>query len=124
MNAKQELLDIVNKNKLTIEFITIEYKTGNFDEDYEEIIEEYSGPYTQELIDKLDFEYNNSYGRQYLFGKVYGTINGLPAWLTREEYDGKECWKLNTIPKYYGLTATIKGEYLVLYRHIFDPSLI
>ena len=41
------------------------------------------------FIEDLDFEYNNSYGTQHLFGKIWFTDG---SWSDRYEYDGSECW--------------------------------
>ena len=52
-----------------------------------------------EDIDKalapLDKEYDNGYGRQYLFGTVWFT-KGI--WATRFEYDGSEEWDIHVCP--------------------------
>lgn len=48
------------------------------------------------FLDQLDFEYDNGYGSQELFGIVWlkdGT------WLDRWEYDGSESWKYNIVPE-------------------------
>ena len=44
----------------------------------------------------LDFQYNNGYGGQELFGTIWledGT------WLSRGEYDGSEWWEHNVLPQ-------------------------
>lgn len=48
------------------------------------------------FMDALDFEYDNGYGTQELHGLVW-LSNG--TWLSRYEYDGSECWVLNSLPK-------------------------
>lgn len=48
------------------------------------------------FLDSLDFEYDDDYGTQELFGYVWlkdGT------WLSRGEYDGSEWWKWNVCPE-------------------------
>jgi hypothetical protein len=41
------------------------------------------------FIQDLDFEYDNGYGTQHLFGKIWFTDG---SWSDRYEYDGSECW--------------------------------
>lgn len=42
------------------------------------------------FIDSLDFDYDNGYGMQELYGTVWLSDG---SWLTRCEYDGSEWWK-------------------------------
>lgn len=44
----------------------------------------------------LNFNYDNSYGRQELFGLVWLTDG---TWLERYEYDGGENWVLKQVPR-------------------------
>lgn len=41
------------------------------------------------FIEDLDVEYDNGYGTQHLFGKIW-FVDG--SWSDRHEYDGSECW--------------------------------
>ena len=68
MNAKNELVD-----KL-LEIFGIDYCT------IRDVIN---------FINNLDFEYNNGFGSQELFGTVWFNDN---TWLERKEYDGSEWW--------------------------------
>ena len=47
------------------------------------------------FLDGLDFEYDDGYGQQELFGIVW-LVDG--SWLSREEYDGSEWWQHNSLP--------------------------
>jgi len=47
------------------------------------------------FLNNLDFEYDDGYGTQELFGTIWLTDE---SWLTREEYDGSEWWKHNKRP--------------------------
>lgn len=99
MNAKQELLDIVTTNNLTILKIDVQCANTDYDEHYNEC-----GISIKPLIslDDLNFEYDSRYGLQYLLGTVYcKDSNNNPVWLTRGEYDGSEWWNINTIPEFY-----------------------
>jgi hypothetical protein len=56
--------------------------------------------YTQEeyksFLSSLDFEYDDGYGLQQLFGIVWFTDD---TWLERGEYDGSEWWEYNKTPE-------------------------
>ena len=50
----------------------------------------------EEFLNNLDFEYDDGYGIQHLFGTIWCKNN---TWFDRVEYDGSECWKYNEYPK-------------------------
>jgi len=50
----------------------------------------------QEFLNKLDFEYDNGFGLQRLFGVVWFEDG---TWATRGEYDGSEWWEVHEIPE-------------------------
>ena len=98
-NAKEELLDILRRNKCSIKCATIRsgrdwweevekkdfiLKEGHTQEEYEE------------FLNKLDFEYDDGYGGQELYGMVW--LMKPNTWLTRGEYDGSEWWEYNECP--------------------------
>ena len=49
-----------------------------------------------DLIQHLDLEYDDGYGTQELYGRVWFT-NGV--WAERHEYDGSECWLVKSYPE-------------------------
>lgn len=51
----------------------------------------------QAFLDKLDKVYDSGFGSQELFGIVWFTDG---TWLTRDEYDGSECWNHNVCPEF------------------------
>lgn len=55
--------------------------------------------FTQEefndAISKLDFNYDNGFGGQELFGTIWLTDG---SWMTRGEYDGSEWWEHHVRP--------------------------
>jgi hypothetical protein len=61
-----------------------------------ELIERFNQHEFDSFLDGLDFEYDNGYGVQNLYGTIWLT-NG--AWLEREEYDGAECWRYLKCPE-------------------------
>ena len=97
MNAKNELLKVLNKISKSNQDIlcaSITHEIYNWDEE-DDIAEKfilkigYSENELSNFIDSLDFEYDNGYGTQYIFGEVLFKDN---SWLEREEYDGSEWW--------------------------------
>ena len=95
VNAKQELLKIVNAKKLTILKIDVTFY-DTFNDGRNTIAKSISS------LDELDFNYNNYFGVQSLFGSVYcKNSDNRPVWLRRVIDDGKEWWDVNTLPKFY-----------------------
>lgn len=99
MNAKQELLGIVNSKVLTILKIDVTLEQIEYDlssNEYNSIDKHITA------LDDLDFDYDSGYGIQELFGVVYcKDSKDNPVWLTRGSYDGSEWWNINTIPEFY-----------------------
>lgn len=56
------------------------------------------------FIKDLAFDYDNGYGTQLLFGKVWFKDG---TWLERDEYDGSEWWEYKSVPT---IPIGIKGE--------------
>ena len=103
MNAKNEFIE-ETKDKAPVLCADIKY--GYY---YESHIDKpvfmrlkigYKPSDMDEFLNKLDFEYDEDFGTQELFGTIWledGT------WFTRGEYDGSEWWsykKLPSIPEY------------------------
>lgn len=49
----------------------------------------------QAFLNHLDFEYDDEYGSQQLFGTIWMEDG---TWLTRGEYDGSEWWEVHSRP--------------------------
>lgn len=97
INAKDELLEKLDEIDKTID--DIEYAKINFrpigtpkDMDFRKGSNEFD-------ITQFDFEYNEDYGRQYLFGYI---VFEDGSWLERDEYDGLEDWVYREVPEYDG----------------------
>jgi len=93
-NAKEEFLNHVKNNDV----LCAEIIFGN--EDYVDnkkyILKiGYSKNDLYSFLFKLNFEYDNGYGRQELFGNIWYK-NG--DWSERFEYDGSECWHHKSLP--------------------------
>jgi hypothetical protein len=90
-NAKEELVDKLNSINKKIEWANIDYigkmfilKRGFSKEDY------------NNFLNSLDFNYDNGYGGQCLFGNV---VFENKTWLSRGEYDESEWWDYNECPE-------------------------
>ena len=97
MNAKKEFIETV-AHWGTVKCAFIE----NGDPYWEDekvtkagLVEEYSQEEWNKFLEELDFEYDDGFGGQELFGTIWFE-NG--SWATRHEYDGSECWQLCTLP--------------------------
>ena len=98
MNARDELLKMIEgRPRIICAKITLN-DLSFYDEDEIRRINlrlGYSEQDYAEFLRALDFEYNNGYGGQELFGKVWLQNN---AWLERHEYDGSEWWEYKCFP--------------------------
>jgi hypothetical protein len=99
MNAKQEFLaEVKGKNILCA---VIKKSTGyddNFIQTYDSYYLHigYSFAFYDGFIDTLDFDYNNGYGGQELFGTIWYTDG---TWSERGVYEGSEWWNYIVYPK-------------------------
>lgn len=94
MNAKEELLNIVGSKPVLAATITI---FQNYRKNVKEFLlkQNHSQNDWLHFLEQLNFEYDDGYGLQELFGTVwldYGT------WLERGEYDGSEWWAHRECP--------------------------
>ena len=93
INAKEELLEmLVDLGETTkIKCALIEHEETEFILKLHHSEEEYNN-----FLDLLDFEYEDDFGHQNLYGTVWledGT------WLSRGEYGGSEWWIHNVLPE-------------------------
>lgn len=102
MNAKEEFIRHTSSFGMLIKCAQITKDEGRWltEEDYyaENHINLKIGWLAEdfkEFIDKLDFNYNSSYGGQQLFGIIWYEDG---TWSDRGEYDGSEWWKHNKCP--------------------------
>ena len=97
MNAKQEFIEHIQLRQVKCATI------GMGDFGFHSVINLKEG-YTPEELDAflegLDFNYDNGFGGQELFGTIWYTDG---TWSTRGEYDGSEWWEYHICPeiKYY-----------------------
>lgn len=96
LNAKQELLEII-KNTAKVKCASISKGYDDSNDSSKRIILKvnYSEEAHQQFLTNLDFEYDEGFGTQELYGIVWledGT------WLSRREYDGSEWWEHHLMP--------------------------
>lgn len=96
MNAKDELLEEVKESGSTVKCALIDFGRSYGKEQSRFALPiGYSEERYAKFIDSLNFNYDNGYGGQFLYGIVWledGT------WLSRGEYDGCEWWNHNVLP--------------------------
>lgn len=92
MNAKEEL-QVFLRDKAPIKCAIIH----NEDDELKiKLLLNYNNEDLISFYKSLDFDYDNSYGCQYLEGTIWlrdGT------WISRGEYDGSEWWEHNVLPE-------------------------
>lgn len=86
-NAKRELIEHIKDRQ--VEFIKIAFRQ-NYTDDPTRI----EGT-LDDVLPKLDFNYDDCYGGQKLFGFIW-YANG--TWSDRGEYDGSEWWQHQECP--------------------------
>lgn len=96
MNAREELLEAVKESGSTIKCADIKQDHFRLDTPIRHTLPVGHSTYKRnKFLASLDFDYDNSYGLQFLHGTVWledGT------WLSRGEYDGSEWWVHNVLP--------------------------
>jgi hypothetical protein len=90
MNAKDEFIEYIEAREVL--------RAVLYTSEYVFILKDsYSELAYRSFLEDLDFEYNDGFGRQMLFGVIWYTDG---TWSERYEYDGSECWSHKTIPKF------------------------
>jgi hypothetical protein len=101
MNAKQEIIDHFNNviSKPLCAKVTHMPRRGPFYEDRDSAASILTTGWDkadfEAFLESLDFEYDDGYGTQELFGDIWYEDG---SWSEREEYDGSECWKYKCSP--------------------------
>ena len=103
-NAKEELLSHLERNKCTIKCATINCGISHwYNDEYVEdrksidLREGHSIGEYEEFLHRLDFQYDNGYGGQQVYGLVW--LKEESTWRERGEYDGSEWWEYKKCPK-------------------------
>lgn len=109
-NAKQEFLDHTAERCVggrTIRCAEIKIWVGEYG-DAPKIAILPVGYTTEDLalfLEKINVEYNSSYGSQELYGTIWYT-DGV-TWSKRGEYDGSEWWEFCEVPE---ITPELMGD--------------
>jgi len=89
MNAKEELLDNIRWVGKPLLWAHLQTEEKDFI-----LYPSYTDAEYNAFLESIDFEYDEGFGEQMLFGEV--GLDG--AWLERHEYDGSERWKVMERP--------------------------
>ena len=103
-NARKELEQFLNQVTQHSPLRTILCASIYYDPDGIVVEEEqrymlvmgYTDKQYKEWIESLDFEYDAGHGWKLLYGNIWFSDN---TWAERGEYDGKEWWDLNQVPR-------------------------
>ena len=123
MNAKKEFLDLVGNRSVVC--ATVATTEDVWDENFGhegELIKSYllRKGYSHEdfmkFVDSLDFDYDNGYGLQELFGTIWFTDG---TWATRGEYDGSEWWRHHELPDIDEELLTENGNYFEILEEVY-----
>ena len=99
MNAKKELLDLLEEVGTDVHCANVLLHTRyvHGDESKEALLKVgYTLEEWYEFLDELDFDYDNGYGGQELFGTIWFTDG---TYAVRGEYDGSEWWEHHKCPE-------------------------
>ena len=98
MNCKEEFLSEIYGHELLC--AKIRYNKLRFyscdDEKTALLPVGFTGTDSERFLDELDFEYDNGWGSQEVFGIIWYTDG---TWSERSEYDGSEWWVYRYCPK-------------------------
>ena len=95
MNAKEEFLKHVSKKQVLCSIIKKEKDYGNY-KTVAILKKGFENKDYDLFLQNLNFDYDNGYGRQELFGSIWYTDG---TWSERGEYDGSEWWDYKIPPE-------------------------
>ena len=99
INARQEFLYAIGKRLVKCAHVI--HKNGGIEANTEPILTEsilkvgYTNEDYQRFLDSLNYEYEDGWGTQELYGNVWLTDD---TWYSRGEYDGSEWWEYHKYP--------------------------
>lgn len=95
-NAKEEFLDIIAKHPSPVKCAYVLYDS------YKDYVKRrahlpigFTNDQLQQFIQNIDYEYDNGFGHQQLFGNIWFDDG---TWADRREYDGSEWWEIQRAP--------------------------
>ena len=94
-NAKEEFLDAIS-DRAKLKCAIIQSEDDNFTLEITKVLKcNYNQLEYEQFINSLNYEYDDGYGGQNLFGKVWFEDG---TWCERGEYDGSEWWEFQCLP--------------------------
>lgn len=94
MNAKQEFIEHIKDREVLCVIISDDYTDNNYPYNKAQrffvLRKGYSSEEYNCFLNLLDFEYDNGYGCQELYGYIWYADG---TWSSRREYDGSEWWE-------------------------------
>jgi hypothetical protein len=99
MNAKKELIELLEEVIVDIHCAKVSLHTRYVSDNTSKaalLKVDHTPEELDEFLDGLDFDYDDGYGGQELFGTIW-FVDGTYA--TRGEYDGSEWWEHHTCPE-------------------------
>ena len=87
INAQKELIEHIGNRKVKLVRVALGHPSLDDSVRIEGVI--------TDIIHKLNFTYDNSYGYQNLYGYIWYTDG---SWTERAEYDGSEWWEYKKCP--------------------------
>ena len=97
MNAKDELLKQIAESESSICCARIFIENASYEiEEIASLCTNHSKEDLVKFFDDLNFDYDNGYGSQNVYGTVW--LND-GTWLDRGEYDGSEWWEHRKAPE-------------------------
>jgi hypothetical protein len=100
-NAKEEFVGHIEDRKVLCAEISKGYYETNA---FVKLNVGYSEQQWESFLSMLDFNYDNGYGGQELYGTIW-YVDG--TWSERGEYDGSEWWDYREVPE---VPSYLKGE--------------
>ena len=94
MNAKQEFLEIIKGKEVVCAKIGGDREHFGNEVKWATLGIEYTKEGFDDFCEKLNFEYDEGYGSQELFGLILFK----DCYADRYEYDGSECWQVHKMP--------------------------
>lgn len=92
-NCKEEFLEHIEGDKVLICCRIVYEYNWEGDNKIFELPLHYTIKEYNKFLENLNFEYDNGYGTQMIFGHIWYADG---SWSERYEYDGSECWSYKT----------------------------
>jgi hypothetical protein len=123
MNAKTEFLAHIVRTDSKVKCASISWQPDTFNPLTTiaiNLLQGFDMQIFNQFLDKLNFDYNNGYGSQQLYGVIWYEDG---SWSERGEYDGSEWWEHRKCPKIeFAEDTTEPNEFTYWDGDITDPT--